>query len=64
MGVKMSPIKFKIIPKKMHPPEADALADSYFKTYRPVLIPTDELSKVCSELGSDGQGEWVPAYPV
>jgi hypothetical protein len=63
-GVSMSSVKPKLIYKKEHPPEADALADSHFKAYRPALILTDELIKAASELGSDWQGEWVPAYPV
>jgi hypothetical protein len=60
----MSPVKSTLFNKKEHPPEADALADSNSKAYRPVLILTEELIKVDSKLGSDGQGEWVPAYPV
>ncbi|MGB7540017.1 MAG: hypothetical protein WBM17_15865 [Anaerolineales bacterium] len=60
----MSPIKSTLFDNQEHPPEADALADSNSKAYRPVLILSEELILVASELGSDGQGEWVPAYPV
>ncbi len=52
----MSPVKYKIIHKKIHPPEADALADSYAGASRSVLAYTDELAKVASELETGWQG--------
>jgi hypothetical protein len=45
----MSPVKYKIIHKKIHPPEADALADSFAKASRSLLAHTDELSQIASD---------------
>jgi uncharacterized protein YukE len=52
----MSPVKYKIIHKKIHPPEADALADSYAKAARSALSYTDELNRIAVELDSTWDG--------
>jgi uncharacterized protein YukE len=53
----VSPVKYQIIHKKIHPPEADALADSYGKAARIVLAYTDDLGNIVSELDSNWEGE-------
>jgi hypothetical protein len=42
----MTPVKYKIIHKRIHPPEADPLADSFAKAARSVQALTDELSRI------------------
>jgi len=55
-GVNMSPINYKIIHKKIHPPEADALADSYAQAARLALEENHELSRIAVELDSNWDG--------
>jgi hypothetical protein len=53
----MSPVKYKIIHIQIHPPEADALADSRAEASRSALAYTDELVKAPSEMDSGWQEE-------
>jgi uncharacterized protein YukE len=52
----MTPVKYKIIHKRIHPPEADPLADSFAKAARSVQALTDELSRITLELDSSWEG--------
>jgi len=53
----MSPVKYKKIHKMIHPPEADALADSFAKAARSVLAQTGELTSIAADLESGWQRE-------
>jgi uncharacterized protein YukE len=52
----MSPVNYRIIYKKIHPPEADALADSYGKAAHSVVQYTDEIEKIMAELDANWEG--------
>jgi hypothetical protein len=52
----MSPVKYKLIHKKIHPPEADALADSFAKASRSLLAYTDELGRIASDWDFNWEG--------
>jgi uncharacterized protein YukE len=56
-GGKMSPLNYKIIHKKIHPPEADALADAYGKAARSVLQYGKAIEQIMSELNVSWEGE-------
>jgi hypothetical protein len=53
----MSPVKYKIIHKRIHSPEADALADSFARAAGLVRAQTDELTRVAAELDANWEGQ-------
>jgi len=53
----MYPSQFKILHKKIHPPEADALANVYGRASGNVLQYTDELEAIWSELDGSWEGQ-------
>lgn len=53
----MSPLIYKIVYKKIHPPEADALADAYGKAARSVLQYADEIDRIMFALNAAWEGE-------
>jgi hypothetical protein len=52
----MSPVNFKIFHKNIHPPEADALADSFVKAARFAREFSGELTRIEADLDSNWNG--------